>query len=147
MGIVVLALQCVLALRCILALPCILTVAFSIVLFLQAFSTLLRPSPQCMQSAAPVAKVGPLATVSGLLITQATRQYFTVWLAERLVPGLFGIAFPLPLYILVVGGCYSLACLQSSRLILFVSFFFALLYFNGFSLLLKLLLLFYFSLF
>ena len=53
-----------------------------------------------------VAKVGPLVTVSSLLITCAARWYFTVWLVKHLVAGLFGIAFPLPpllLYILVVG--------------------------------------------
>ena len=57
-----------------------------------------------------------------------------MWLAECSVAGLFGNVFslpPLPLDILVVGGCYSLACLQSSRLILFSSFF-SFLYFNGF---------------
>ena len=50
-----------------------------------------------------------------------------VWLTERLVAGLFGIAFhlpPLPLCILIVGSCYSLTGLQSSRLILFASCFF-----------------------
>ena len=118
--------RCCLVLRCILALRCILSVVFSNVLFLQAFSTLLHPYLQCVLSAAPVTKVRPLATVSGLLITWAVWRYFTVWLVERLVAGLFGIAFPLPpipLYILVVGGCYSLACLQSSRIILFAFFF------------------------
>ena len=72
--------------------------------------------------------------VSGLLIAHAVWWYFTVWLAEHLVAGLFGIAFPLhpfPLYILVVGDSYSLACLQSSRLIIFASCFF-IAYFNGF---------------
>ena len=65
-----------------------------------------------------------LRTVSDLLIARAARQYFIAWLAERLDAGLFGIAFslsPFPLYILVVGGCYSLACLQSFRPILFAS--------------------------
>ena len=88
--------------------------------FLQVSSALLHPYLQCVHSAAP------LAMVRGLLIARAARRYFAVWLAERLVIGLFGIAFPLPplpLYILVVGGCYSLACLQSSRLILFQFFF------------------------
>ena len=50
-----------------------------------------------------------------------------MWLEEHLVAGLFGIAFPLPplpLYILVVVGPYSLASLQSSRLIIFASCFF-----------------------
>ena len=36
-----------------------------------------------MRPAALVAKVYPLATVSGLLITRAAWQYFSVWLAER----------------------------------------------------------------
>ena len=120
-------------------------------LFLQAFSTQLHHYLQCVQSAAPVAKVGPLAMVTGLLITHAARQYIPVSLAERIVAGLFGIVFPLPLYILVDGGCFSLACLQSSRLILFAScfFFFFIPLFQWFSLLLLLLLLllFYFSLF
>ena len=96
-------------------------------LFPQASSALLHPYPQCEHSAALVAKVGPLATVSSLPIVRVASQYFTLWLAEHLVAGLFGIVFllpPLPLYILVVGGCYSLACLQSSRLILFASCFF-----------------------
>ena len=57
----------------------------------------------------------------------AARQYFTVWLGDHLVAGLFGITFPLPplpSYILVVEGCYSLACLQLSQLILVASCFF-----------------------
>ena len=45
---------------------------------------------------------------------------FTVWLAKRLVPGWCGIVFTLPLYIWVVWGCYSLACLQSCWLIIFI---------------------------
>ena len=56
---------------------------------------------------------------------------------------------PLPLYILVVGGCYSVSCLLSCLLILLpvaVFFFFNPL-FEWFSLLLLLLILFYFSLF
>ena len=104
--------------------------------------------PRSENSAALVAKVGPLAVVSSLPIVHAAQQCFTVWLAERLVAGLFGIAFPLsplPLYILVVGGCYSLTCLQSSQLILFASCFFISLL-QQFSLFL-LPLLFYFSLF
>ena len=36
-----------------------------------------------MRSAALVAKVYPLATVSGLLFTRAAWQYFSVWLAKR----------------------------------------------------------------
>ena len=94
-------------------------------------------------------KGGPLATVSSLPILHSAQWYFTVWLAECLVAGLFGIAFPLlplPLCILVVGGCYSLACLQSSWLILFASCFFIPL-FQWLLLLILLLLLFYFSLF
>ena len=67
-------------------LRCILNV----VLFLRASSALLHPL------VALVAKVGPLATVCSLLITCAARWHFTVWLVERLVAGLFGIAFPLP---------------------------------------------------
>ena len=61
----------------------------------------------------------------------------------------FGNVFslpPLPLDILVAGGCYSLACLQSSRLILLASCFF-IPSFQWFSSSLLLLLLFYFSLF
>ena len=79
-------------------------------LFLQASSALLHPYEQFVHSAAPVAKVSPLATVSGLLITHAFQHCFTVCLAERLVAGLFGIVFPLPLiplYIFVVKDCYS----------------------------------------
>ena len=93
-------------------------------LFPQASSALLHPYLQCEHSGAQVAKVGLLEMVSCLPIMCAARQYFTVWLAEHLVAGLLGIAFPLPLYILVVEGCYSLACLQSSQLILFASCFF-----------------------
>ena len=111
---------------------------------------LLHPYLQCKHSAAPVAEC-PLATVSSLPILRSAQWYFTVWLAERLAAALFGIAFPLPpfpLCILVAGACYSLACLQSSGLILFDSCFFISL-FQWFSLLLLLLLLllFYFSLF
>ena len=59
------------------------SVVFSVV-FLQAFSVLLlHPYLRCVRSAALVAKVYPLATVSGLLITRASWQYCTVWLAER----------------------------------------------------------------
>ena len=86
--------HCVLALHCILALYCVVSVVLrlsvalysSVVLaqFLQAFSVLLlHPYLRCVRSAALVAKVYPLATVSGLLITRASWQYFTVWLAER----------------------------------------------------------------
>ena len=126
----------------------------NVALFLQASSTLLHPYLQCMQSVALVGKVSPLATVRGLLITWAAWQYFTVWLAERLVTGLFRIAFPLPpipLYIfMVVGGCYSLSCLQSSQLILFASCFFIPLFhwvFIIIIIIILLLLLFNFSLF
>ena len=96
-------------------------------LFSQASLALLHPYLQCVHSAARFAKVGPLATVSSLSIMHAARLCFTVWLAEHLVADLFGIAFhlpPFPLYILVVGGSYSGACLQSSQLILFASCFF-----------------------
>ena len=61
-------------------------------------------------------KVSPLVTVSSLPIVHSAWRDFAVWLAERLVAGLFGIVFPhppLPLCILVVGSCYSLACLQA----------------------------------
>ena len=113
----------------------------------QASLALLHPYLQREHSAALVAKVDPSAAVSGLHIVCAAQQYLTAWLAERLVASLSGIAFPLPpfpLYTMVVGGCYSLACLQSSHLILFASCFFIPL-FQQFSL--SLLLLFYFSLF
>ena len=122
---------------------------FSIALFSPGLFSLLHPYLQCAHSVAPVAKVGPLATVSGLPIICAVLQYFTVWLVEHLVADLLGIVFPLsslPLYILVVGGCYSLVCLQSSRLILLASCCFIHL-FQRFSLLSLLSLLFYFSLF
>ena len=122
------------------ALYCILSVLFSVMLFLHTSSALLHPCLQCVHSVAPVAKVSPLAMVSSLVITCAAQRYFTVWLVERLVAGLFGIVFPLQLYILVVGGCYCLACLQSSQLISFASCFFILL-FQWFSLLLLLFLL------
>ena len=90
-------------------------------LFLLDPSALLHLYLQCVHSTAPVAKVGPLATVSGLLITHSAWQHFTRWLAEHLAAGLFQIAFPLPshplpLNILVIGGCYSLAYLQSPEL-------------------------------
>lgn len=57
-------------------------------LFLLDPSALLHLYLQCVHSTAPVAKVGPLATVRGLLITFAARRYFTVLLEERLVVGL-----------------------------------------------------------
>jgi len=79
---------------------------------------------------------------SSLPIVRAARRYFIVWLGEHLVAGLFGIAFPLapfPLQILLVEGCYSLACLQSFQPILFGSYFFIPL-FQWFSLLLLFLL-------
>ena len=60
-------------------------------MFLQASSALLHPYQQFVHSAAPVAKVNHLATVSGLFIMRAVQRYFTVCLAERLVAGLFGI--------------------------------------------------------
>ena len=66
----------------------ILSVVFSVVLFLLDPSALLHLYPQCAHSAAPVAKLGPLATVRGVLITRAARRYFTVSLEERLVAGL-----------------------------------------------------------
>ena len=80
--------------------------------------------------------------VRSLSIARAARRYFTVWLGEHLFASLFGIAFPLaplPLHILLVEGCYSLACLQSSQLILFGSYFVIPL-FQWFSLLLLFLL-------
>ena len=83
-----------------------------------------------MHSAATVAKVGPLATVSSLPLHGQLSCSFTVWLAVHLVAGLFGIAFPLPplpSYILLVRGCYSLACVLSCLLILIANclFFFS----------------------
>ena len=83
--------------------------------------------------------------VRSLSIVRAAQRYFTVWLGEHLVAGLFGIVFPLaplPFHILLVEGCYSLACLQSSQLILLGSYFFIPL-FQWFSLLLLLLFLLY----
>jgi len=47
-------------------------------------------------SAAPVAKVGPLAMVSGLPIVREAWQYFPAWLAGHLLSGLFGIMIPPP---------------------------------------------------
>ena len=116
---------------------------FSVVLFLQASSALLDPYLQCVHSAAlvPIAKVRP--KVSSLPSVCAAWRYFAVWLVEHLVAGLFGRAFlipPLPLYILVVGVCYSLACLQSYWLTLVASCF-SILLFQWFSLILLLLLL------
>ena len=111
--------HCVLAFCCISASHCILSVVF-MALFLLDLSALSHPYKQLVHSVAPVARVSPLATVSDLLITCAAWRYFTVCSAECLVAGLFGIVFPfplIPLYIFVVGDCYSLACLQSSRLI------------------------------
>ena len=52
--------------------------------------------PQCVRSAALVAKVYPLATVSGLLFTRAAWQYFSVWLAKRCRGALYAFAFPVP---------------------------------------------------
>lgn len=91
-----------------------------------------------MYSAAPVAKVGPLAMVSGLPIMHEAWQYFPAWLAGHLLSGLFGIMTPHPtprLIYLGSWGCYDLACLQSSSLNLFAScccVFFPFLYFKGF---------------
>jgi len=71
---------------------------------------------------APVAKVSLMAMIS-LLITLSVPQYFTMWLVKCLVAGLFGIAFPLPplpLYILVVRQCYSLACLLFASCFYFI---------------------------
>ena len=99
----------------------------------------------------PGTRASCLATVSSLSVLHSTWAYLTVWLVERSVAGLFGIVFPLPplpLCILVVGRCYSLACLQSSWLVLFAScFFIPLFQWLSSSLLLLLLLLFYISLF
>ena len=111
-------------------------------LFPQASSPLLDAYLQCEHSVAPVAEVGPLAIVSVAPVVRVAWWYFTVWLVEHLVAGLFGIMVPLtplPLYILVVGGCYSLTRLQSSQLILFTNCFFIPL-FQWFSLFLLLLL-------
>ena len=101
-----------------------------------------------MYSAAPVAKVGPLAMVSGLPIVREAWQYFPVWLAGHLLSGLFGIMIPHPtpcLIYLVSWGCYGLPCLQSSSLNLFAScctvVFFFIPLFQRFSLLLFMLLL------
>ena len=61
---------------------------------------------------------------------RAVPQYFTAWFAKHLIAGLFGIASPLPLlplYILVVGGCYSLdVCSHLGSFYLPVVFFIAL---------------------
>ena len=93
----------------------------------QASCTLLHPYLQCEHSVAPVAKVG-------LPIMRAVPQYFTAWFAKHLIAGLFGIASPLPplpLYILVVGGCYSLdVCSHLGSFYLPVVF--SLLYVSGF---------------
>ena len=108
-------------------------------LFPQASSPLLDAYLQCEHSAALVAKVGPLATVSVAPVVRVAWRYFTVWLAEHLVAGLFGITAPLtplPLYILVVGGCYRL----TSQLILFTNNCFFIPLFQWFSLFLLLLL-------
>ena len=103
---------------------------------LLASSALLHPYLKCVHSAAPVYS-------SCVQLCARVQPYFAVWLVECLVAGLFEIAFPLPplpLYILVVRGCYSLACLQSSQLILYTSFcrcrfcfvfFFSFLFFYG----------------
>ena len=61
-----------------------------------ATSAPLHPYPQGEQSAAPVAKVGLLATAAFLSITYAPRWYLNMWLVERLVAGLFVVALPLP---------------------------------------------------
>ena len=66
----------------------------SVVLFPRASSALFDPYLQCEHLVALDAKVSPLAMVSGLPILRAARQYFTGWLAEHLVAGLFGIVFP-----------------------------------------------------
>ena len=68
-------------------------------------------------------------------MAHAAQWYFTVWLAERLGVDWFGIVFSLPSHCIIYvfsWGCYSLACLQFARLILFASFLFSFLYFNGF---------------
>ena len=132
--------HCVLALRCVLALYCVVSivlrlsvalyssVVFSVV-FLQAFSVLLlHPYLRCVRSAALVAKVYPLATVSGLLITRASWQYCTVWLAERCRGGFVCVCVPRPLPSIII------------IIILVIP------WFRWFSLLLLLLLLFGFSL-
>lgn len=83
----------------------------------QASSALLNPYLQHEHPAAPVPKVGASAKVRSLPILYAAQQHFILWLAEHSVAGFCGIAFPLPplvINILIVGGCFSLACLQSS---------------------------------
>ena len=64
----VLPLCCILALHSVLTLHCILHVVFIAVLFPQPSSDRLHLFLQSMHSAASVAKVGPLAAVSHLLI-------------------------------------------------------------------------------
>ena len=96
-------------------------------LFPQADPALLNPYLQHEYPVAPVPTVGASAKVRSLPILYAAQQHFILWLAERSVAGFCGIAFPLPplsINILIVGGCFSRACLQSSQLILFLSCFF-----------------------
>ena len=67
---------------------CSFRAAFSIMLFSQVSSVLLYSYLQCVHSAATVAKVGPLATDSGLPILHVLLGCsFTVWLVEHLVSG------------------------------------------------------------
>ena len=92
--------------------------------FQWATSAPLHPYPQGEQSAAPVAKVGLLATAAFLPITYAPRWYVNMWLAERLVAGLLVVAFPLPPLsfsgslangALVLGTCPPLAAVVVKR--------------------------------
>ena len=55
---------------------CSFSIAFSIMLFSQASLVLLYTYLQCVHSAATIAKVGPLATGSGLPIMCAARVWF-----------------------------------------------------------------------
>ena len=108
------------------------SVVFSVV-FLQAFSVLLlHPYLRCVRSAALVAEVYPLATVSGLLITRASWQYCTVWLAERCRGWFVCICVPRPSPPIII--------------IIIIIIILVIPWFRWFSLLLLLLLLFGFSL-
>ena len=95
-------------------------------------------------------KVSCLAMVSSLTILCSAWRYFCCVVSRAFSCWfVWECVFPPSSsfrYLGIVGGCYSLACLQSSGLILFASCFFIPL-FQWFSSLLLLLLLFYFSLF
>ena len=83
--------------RCCLAMRCVLSIVFlALCCFSKPFQPYYTPiCSACSQRLQLLLKVGPFAMVSGLLIMRAAQRYFTVRLAERLVAGLFGIAFPL----------------------------------------------------